>query len=375
MTRRVAILCEFPTLNGGERSLLAALPHVIQSGWSPVALCPGHGPLADSFQSLGIPVAPFETRNEQGQSRNRSEQRTMLREQLSRIAPQLVHANSLSMGRLSGPVVAELGIPSIAHLRDILSLSRPAIADLNHHTRLLAVSAATQTAHVAQGVDESKTHVLHNGVDLTAFAPRPADGWLRRELGLPDSALFIGCIGQFILRKGQDVLAAAAAQLAERFPHVHFVFLGARHSEKAETRRFEADLLSKFAATPLSGRGHFLGTRDDVPRILPELTLLAHPARQEPLGRVLLEAAAAGCPIVATAVGGTPEIFPPDAQAALLVPPDSPIELAAAIERLLLDAELRATLGANARRRAEQAFDAQASAARLVEHYNEVTNT
>jgi glycosyltransferase involved in cell wall biosynthesis len=278
------------------------------------------------------------------------------------------------MGRLSGPVVRELGLPSIAHLRDIVSLSGAAIADLNRHTRLLAVSAATRAAHVAQGLDATKAFVLHNGVDLSAFAPGPTEGWLHRELEIPAGAPLVGCIGQIILRKGQDVLAAAAKLLAERLPGVHYVFLGARHSEKPETRQFEADLHEVFSQLPLAGQGHFLGVRRDVASIIRELTVLAHPARQEPLGRVLLEAAAAGCTIVATAVGGTEEIFPADSNAALLVAPNDPVQLAAALERVLRDDALRRGMGQHARRRVEEAFDAGKSAQGLIQHYNEVVS-
>ena len=113
------------------------------------------------------------------------------------------------------------------------------------------------------------------------------------------------------------MLLRAAAQIADRMPNAHYVIIGQRHSEKTESRQFERDLLDA-SARALVGRVHFLGRRNDVGRLLAELTLLAHPARQEPLGRVLLEAVAAGVAVVATAVGGTPEIFPPAA-----APPDS----------------------------------------------------
>ena len=128
------------------------------------------------------------------------------------------------------------------------------------------------------------------------------------------------------------------------------------------------------AHTTLSGRLFFLGTRDDVARILPELTLLIHPARQEPLGRVLLEAAAAGRPIVATDVGGTPEIFPPESDAAMLVPPDDPAGMARAIGDLLRDPFRRMQLGANARKRIEARFELERAAAGLLSHYDSVLN-
>lgn len=153
---------------------------------------------------------------------------------------------------------------------------------------------------------------------------------------------------------------------------MHYAIIGERWSGKPESRRFEAKLHAA-AAGSLAGRLHFLGFRKDVDRILNELCLLLHPARQEPLGRVLLEAAAAGASIVATDVGGTPEIFPPDSESALLVPPDDPQAMAAAALELLNNDTLRTNLGAAARRRAEEAFAAERATARLVEHYREVT--
>ncbi len=372
MTRRVAILCEFGTLNGGERSLLSVLPALPAAGWQPIVLCPSTGALAATLRQRGVGVEPWDCRDGAGILRPRDVLRRELGDQLQRLAPALVHANSLSMGRLSGPVVASAGLPSIAHLRDIVSLSRAAVADLNQHSRLLAVSEATRAAHIAQGISVEKTSVLYNGVDLTEVYPAPHDGWLHREFGLPTDALLIGCIGQIILRKGQDVLAAAASRLAERWPNLHYGFIGARHSEKAETRQFEADLRAAFATGSLAGHAHFLGIRDDVPRVLRELTLLVHPARQEPLGRVLLEAAASGCAIVATDVGGTREIFPSESESAVLVPPGDPEQLAVAIEQLLHNPAQRTELGRRAARHIAAEFAARVSAEKLIEHYNEV---
>jgi len=264
-------------------------------------------------------------------------------------------------------VAAELQLPSVAHLRDIVRLSAQATADLGRHRRLLAVSEAVRAYHVAQGLPAEKTHVLHNGIDLDEFRPRPPTGYLHHELGLPPDAQLIGTIGQIGLRKGQDVLLRAAAMIADRSP-AHWLIIGERHSETDESRQYESQLHG-MADGPLKGRVHFLGRRDDVPRLLAELTLLVHPARQEPLGRVLLEAAASGVAIVATAVGGTPEIFPPGSESARLVPPDDPAALAAAMLELLGDEPLRQRLSVAARCRAEQDFDIRQCVAGLLRHY------
>ena len=179
--------------------------------------------------------------------------------------------------------------------------------------------------------------------------------------------------GQLGGHKAQGRTAESAKLVVDELPHVHYLIVGERWSDKPESRQFERDLRAA-ASSRLAGRVHFLGYRSDVDRILNELCLLVHAARQEPLGRVLLEAAASGVPVVETDVGGTREIFPPGSETARLVPPDDPEAMAAAVRELMDDEGLRARLKAAARRRAEEAFDARRAAAGLVEHYREATN-
>jgi len=347
---------------------LLALVEILQAaGIELLAACPPEGPLAEEFARTGVAVVPFSPgRGVAG--RRLADRRAELAALFRRVRPGLVHANSLAMSRLSGPVVAELKLPSLGHLRDIIKLSRQAVADLNCHTRLLAVSKATRACHLGQGLCAEKTHVLYNGVDLGRFRPRPSTGWLHRELGLSSDVKLLGTIGQICLRKGHDVLVAAAQSVIARRADAHFVVVGRRWSDKPESRRFET-ALEQTARGPLAGRLHLLGQRDDMPEILGELALLVHPARQEPLGRVLLEAAASGVAVVATAVGGTPEIFPRASQAASLVPPDDPEALAKEICSLLADEARRVAVGTAARQRAELAFDRQLAGAGLLHHY------
>jgi glycosyltransferase involved in cell wall biosynthesis len=365
----ILILCEYPTLNGGERSMLATLDGVRSAGFSPAVMAPGEGPLAEEVAARGFELLPFQCRGPDGSRIAQSRLREELADVLHRRRPALLHANSLAMGRLSGPVAAECRLPSIAHLRDIVGLSVQAVADLNCHRRLLAVSEATRQFHLAQGIGADKTHVVYNGVDLEQFHPRPPTGYLHREFGLPADAQLVGSIGQLGLRKGQDVLLLAATQIADQSPRAHFLIVGERNSDKDESRQFELALRNADSG-PLFGRIHFLGRRNDVHLLLNELTLLAHTARQEPLGRVLLEAAAAGVAVVATDVGGTQEIFPPEADAARLVPPDDAGLLATAILQLLGSNDLRTRLTTAARAHVCHRFDVRATVTDLVSQYS-----
>lgn len=398
---RVLLLCEYPTLCGGEMSMLSTIDSLSRAAVSErrpqledrhsrfefVVAAPANGPLADALGARDVEVVPFEFFDpslSDGKRRSLGELRDRLRRILDTVRPDLLHANSLSMGRLSGPVAADRGLPSCAHLRDIVNLSRAACNDLNRHRRLLAVSEATRRFHTAAGLDADRTQTLYNGVDLERFTPGRATGRLHRELNLPRGAPLVGTIGQISLRKGTDVLLEVAQRVISHHDSVHFLLIGACHSTKREAREIEDRALAAEREGPLAGRFHFLGVRDDVPRVLRELTLLLHPARQEPLGRVLLEAAASGAPIVATEVGGTAEIFPPkslcagspsaesDSQSAALVAPDRPDVLADEVLSLLGDPARRKRLAEAARRRAAAAFDIRHASSELARIYREL---
>jgi glycosyltransferase involved in cell wall biosynthesis len=366
---RLLLLCEYPTLLGGERSMLATLPAVSSAGFDVQVAAPPDGPLTDALSKCGVSRVDWRVADERGTRWPLPELRENLLRLIERTQPDLVHANSLSMARVSGPVVATADAPSIGHLRDIVKLSEQVIADINCHRRLIAVSRATRDSHVVQGIDAKKCIAIHNGVDLNAFQPRPATKYLHRELGLPASARLVATIGQIGLRKGMDVVLAAALQVVDQLPGVHWLVVGKRTSEKDESIEFER-LLHELAAEPLlAGRVHFLGQRDDVAELMNECTILVHAARQEPLARVLLEAAASGVPIIATEVGGTREIFPSEAEGAVLVASDRRDALAQAMVALCRDDTRREALGCAARYRAEAAFDVCAASAKLIEEY------
>ncbi len=369
-SHRIALLFEYATLNGGERSMLACLDWLRsrETNFEFVAIAPGQGRLAEALAARGIELIPWTITGTDAVRMSREQAEQALIQAVDQANPALLHANSLAMGRLTGRIAERLSIPMSAHLRDILNLSGAAIADLNRNQLLIAVSQATRDSHVSQGMDPDRVVVVRNGLDLVQFQPRLANGWLHRELQLPDSAILVATIGQIGLRKGQDVLAAAAPEIVRNVPDVHFLLIGERSSTKAESIEFEQAIERRFAEQDLSSRLHRLGYCDDVPHVLAEINLIVHPAHQEPFGRVLLEAAACGVPVVATNVGGTSEIVV-DGVTGRLVRPRDPESLAAAVIGLLTNHDQRQSMSHAARARALSEFDVARSAKRLLEHW------
>lgn len=371
---RIAIMFEYATLNGGERSMLACLDWLQrnETGWEFVAIAPGRGRLAEALENQHIDLIPWSMSDDRDRPRWSHEAiEASLIEAVHCANARLLHANSLAMGRIAGRLAGRLMIPTTSHLRDILKLSKASISDLNRNHRLIAVSDATREFHLAQGLDADRVVVVRNGLDLERFQPRPATGWLHDELKLPRSVKLLATIGQIGLRKGQDVLAAAAPVIVRKHSDVHFVLVGERTSTKSESIVFERAIIDRFAEQGLAGRLHRLGSRDDVPSLLTEITLLVHPAHQEPFGRVLLEAAACGVPVVATNVGGTSEIVV-DGETGRLVPPRDPHALALAVNELLADETARHRTSLAARSRAVREFDISRAAQLLADQWQNV---
>ncbi|MFG0296035.1 MAG: glycosyltransferase family 4 protein [Maioricimonas sp. JB045] len=343
----IAIVCEFATCNGGEQSLLAVLRQ-LRNRFEFTVLAPEAGPFPDALRREGIRLIPWSVRGSDGTRLQRDELIDRLAATVRAIAPDLVHANSLAMGRLLGAAADRLSIPCTAHIRDIIGLSKAAIADLNRNQAIVCVSEATRQFHIARGLDSSRAVTIHNGIDTDRFHPRQPTGAFRNDLGVPAGSLVAATIGQIGLRKGQQVLAQAAAAVEGSIPGIHYLLVGERHSQKQESIDYERNLSLMFEQAGLREQLHGPGWRDDIPELLGEIDLLIHPAFQEPLGRVLLEAAASGKAIVATDVGGTAEILT-DGVSALLVPPGDHDRPAAAIVELASDSELRCDLGRAAR--------------------------
>ncbi len=351
----VLILCEYGTVNGGERSLLAALAHCPPNVRMTV-LAPSEGRLATALSASSVTHEPFSLLDSSGKRLSPERLLDDLAAITERLAPDVVHANSLSMGRITGRLAARVSCPCTGHLRDIMRLSRTAAGHLNGNDRLVAVSAATRDFHIAQGLDAARVAVLHNGIDCEAWRPRPKPGELHAELQLPEDTMIAVTVGQIGLRKGLDRLVQAAIQLAGQFPQLHYAVIGERYSTKQESIAFEQSLHDSLENAGIADRFHWLGYREDVGRLLGDVDLLIHPARQEPFGRVLLEASACSVPIVATRVGGTAEMLT-DGESALLVPPDDARALANAVRQLVCDAHLRTRLGDSARRHMSQRFN------------------
>jgi glycosyltransferase involved in cell wall biosynthesis len=210
-------------------------------------------------------------------------------------------------------------------------------------------------------INPSKITVIHNGIDIDRFARSVSGG---------DAPVVVGTVGHLAPIKGHDIFVRAAKLVrAHRFD-VHFAIIGEDKSPEMNYRRTLEKLVDELG---LNGFVTMPGWRDDMNAVLSSLTLFVSAARSEPFGLVIVEAMAAGLPIIATASEGALEILK-DGVTAKLVPPDNPEALAEAINKLLDDPLECARLGQNALRVARDGYSLKRMANDTERVYREVLN-
>jgi glycosyltransferase involved in cell wall biosynthesis len=228
----------------------------------------------------------------------------------------------------------------------------------------LAVSPGVKDYLVEQvGLDPAGVRVVPNGVDIAAIdAARPGPA-VRQELGLPAEVRLIGLVGRLDhWAKGHKELFEAMASLKERYPVQALIVGGGRR---------EAEMRELAAGLNLAAQAHFLGQRRDVPDLLQAMDIFVLPSYSEGVSLALLEAMAAGLPVIATAVGGTPEVVT-DGVTGLLIPPRDPEALTGALERLLADPAWARALGNKAREYVREHFSLERLGREINEIYQEL---
>jgi len=205
-------------------------------------------------------------------------------------------------------------------------------------------------------VSPSRVTVIYPGVDSKQFSIGEPSVVARRRLGLPDQGAVIGVLARLDPVKRHADLIVAFPQILQVAPTTRLIFVG-DGSAAPNLRRLVHE-------TGVTEQVDFLGARRDIPWILRALDLLVLPSQQEGLPNSILEAMAAGVPVVATRVGGIPEIVI-DGETGLLVPPGDPVALANAINSLLMNPEVRQRMGSHGRARVEANFTARRAAAEL----------
>jgi len=270
----------------------------------------------------------------------------------------IVHTHSSKAGLLGRWAARRLGVPAVhtphghvfegyfgpALTRAIVAAERLAARWCE---RIVVLTDKGMRDHLARGVGRAGQFVtISSGVPLERVrGAREARAFSRAALGIRPDEIVVGCVARLVPVKGQEHLLGAASVLSERLPGLKVLLAG-----DGELRR---PLERLAAALGMEGRVIFLGAVRDPVQALAAMDLFALPSLNEGQGRAVVEAMAAGVPVIASDVGGLPEVLDGGA-AGLLVPPANPKALARAILSLAMDPARRARLAAAAGLRARR---------------------
>jgi glycosyltransferase involved in cell wall biosynthesis len=215
--------------------------------------------------------------------------------------------------------------------------------------RLIALTQAERQDHLDRFVGRAdQFSVVPSGIDRERFGLARVQGKRQPDwFGCPPDALIIGSVGWLTEVKGHEYLIEAVAELKQNFPSLHLVIIGSGDRHDA--------LLQQAELAGLRDAVHLLGHRDDVEACLAGMDLFVLPSLNEGMGRALIEAMAAGLPVIASRVGGIPAVVSHE-QTGLLVPPGDASALAEALRRLLDRPEWASQLGLAASRSVDSRY-------------------
>lgn len=230
--------------------------------------------------------------------------------------------------------------------------------------RLIVPSRSNAEKVIRDGRNAAPFEVIPNGIDLERFEVPPGPCTLRQDLAIPHDAVLVGVVARLEGEKGHRYLIDAMASVIARAPSVWLVLVG-EGSREAELRR-------RAGALPDQARDRvvFAGRRDDVAAVTGELDIAVLPSLREAQGISILEAMARRRPVVASAIGGVPEVVT-DGLDGLLVASRDSAALAEAIVRLARDPALRASLGEAGYRTVVERFSISAMVRRVEGVYDE----
>jgi glycosyltransferase involved in cell wall biosynthesis len=364
---RILQVCSARTLGGGERHLADLANGLARRGHDVYAALVPSSPLQSELSGLPAQnIIELPLRNSLDVTSALKLAQFVRRNQI-----EILHAHLARDYPLAAFTARRAGGARVVLTRHVLfPLKKIHRLTLRRVARVIAVSQAVADRLRGQRIfDEGKIVVIHNGIDIEKFS-RALNGGASAESGRGEKQerLRVGTIGHLAPIKGLDDFIRAAEIINSQRDDVDLIIAGEDKSRTGENRSSLEKLIRDLG---LEGRVRLLGWIDDVAKLLPTFDIFVSPARSEPFGLSIVEAMAAGVPVIATMSEGAQEIIDAD-KTGLLVPIGDAEALADAIRELLDDWNMRAQLATNALRVASERFSLDRMIAKTEQVYWEV---
>lgn len=360
-------------IGGAENSLLLLIKH-LRSQFVVIAACPAMTQL--SRKLLSIQIDPYRLPKPPKRLSSISALLYWLRTSLRLIRitfktnPDIIHANSFYAGVPAILAALVTRKKLLLHARDLVNFRfLPKLYGL-FSQQIIAVSNAVRNDLIAKGIQPNKIKVIYNGVDKDSFSQSVEAKGSFRAPGYPrrDSFIFAH-IGQLVPWKNHILYLEAASHVAKYLCDARFALIGANIFTRGT--KYERSVFSYAKSTPIAERIDFVEWQEDMNEVWPRIDCLVHTAKQEPFGRIIIEAMAHKIPVIAIGTCGPSEIIQNN-KTGILVPVDNIEALSEAMLNAAQDRQLTDRLVNAAFEHTMSNFTADKTAAQIQEVYMEL---
>lgn len=327
-------------LYGGAKQVLYLINGLANEQVENLLVCPIGSSVASAIIALNHPLAQVQCTQMKGELDIALIFR--LRSIIQAWQPSVVLCHSRRGADIMGLIAARWCKVPVVCVRRVDNTEPAWFAKLKYHafSKTVCISKAIRNVLVGEGVSPQACEVIRSVVDTQEYQTKKDEHYLAQAFGFTNQHLVIGCFAQLIERKGQANLLRAFQHVHNMLPNSRLLLCG-KGNKKQDYQALTSELGLEHAVV-------FAGFRSDVAKLLPQLTVLAHPAYTEGLGVTLMQASACGIPIVATNAGGISEVVIHEHNG-LIIPTDNVDSLKNNLMRVLLSKQLQQTLGCNGR--------------------------
>ena len=363
--RKVLFLHGVTSIGGAERDLLGIIKEL--RGFEPVVVCPNQDPLLSLVRATGVSSACMNI-----PPWRKVKAIPLILPAIYRLFQILVsyrinllHINDLWWAPIGLAASRVAGIPCVTHVRADYTARHIRRYRLHTCQVCIPVSKAVGQSLEIAGVSPSRIRLVYSGIDPSQISSTSDLAFIKAKYKIAPDRIVIGSVGNLRAVKGYEYLIRAIAHIVPAFPSVLCLIIG------GGDRSYERVLCALVEDLALSNHILFTGFCDDVYPLLSVMDVFVLASISEGFGIALLEAMALSKPVVATSVGGIPEVVV-HGQTGLLVDAKNPLALAHTIIHFLADRERAEVMGNRGRKRVETHFSIKSEIAKLETLYTEV---
>ena len=369
-------------IGGGEKALLELMENLPSEEYMPILLCPGDGHFPVICRNKGIeihylPTIPFPGGKAITTYKYLALNAIKIANFVARLKIDLVHSNSARVAYHGGLGARMAGVPSIIHIRDYINSpfqSRLKALFLNRISdRIIAVSEATKVSILSNNhFLQNKTVTVYDGIPYIEQPSNEQIKFFLKSLKSLSQGPILAVIGAISKQKGQSIIIRALPEIKKLFPGIILLIIGTPRDSQGVI--YENQIHEEVKQMGLSGHVIFLGFREDVQVIIKSADLIVHPAVEpDAFPHILLEACFLQTPVVASAIGGIPEIIE-DRKTGYLFTPGDINGLSALIIQILSHTDMITNVCKLGKEKVSESFSMRKHIDRITELYKTLLN-